>query len=121
WVGLFPRALDRLDRKTGQIIHYLPREGDEKTLGPGTNVNSIYRDAAGYLWIGGGGSGLVRFDERTGRFKRYRHDRGDPKSLVSNNVFTLYGDRSGQMWLGLEGGTSRFDPASDVFVHHPAP
>ena len=121
WVGLFPRALDRLDRKTGQIIHYLPREGNEKTLGPGTNVNSIYRDPAGHLWVGGGGSGLVRFDERTGRFKHYRHDAGDPNSVISNNVYTIYGDRSGQMWLGLEGGISRFDPATDGFVNYPVP
>ena len=118
WVGLFPRALDRLDRKTGQIIHYLPGEGDENTLGAGTNVNSIYRDPAGYLWVGGGGSGLVRFDERTGRFKRYRHDPRDPRSLISNNVYTIYGDRSGQMWVGLEGGISRFDPATDGFVNY---
>jgi signal transduction histidine kinase/ligand-binding sensor domain-containing protein len=121
WVGLFPRALDRLDRKTGQIIHYLPREGNEKTLGPGTNVNSIYRDPAGHLWVGGGGSGLDRFDERSGRFKHYRHDAGDPNSLISNNVYTIYGDRSGQMWLGLEGGISRFDPATDGFVNYPVP
>ena len=64
-MGLFPRALDRLDRKTGQITHYRPAEGHTNGLGAGTNVNSIYRDPAGYLWIGGGGSGLVRFDERT--------------------------------------------------------
>jgi ligand-binding sensor domain-containing protein/signal transduction histidine kinase len=118
WVGLFPRALDRLDRKTGQIIHYLPREGDDKTLGPGTNVNSIYRDPAGHLWVGGGGSGLDRFDERTGRFKHYRHDARDPNSLVSDNVYTIYGDRRGQMWVGLEGGISRFDPATDGFVNY---
>ncbi len=120
WVGFFPRALDRLDRKSGRVTHYLPREGDD-TLGEGTNVNSIYRDAAGYLWIGGGGSGLVRFDERTGRFKHYRHDRGDPRSLVSNNVYTIYGDRIGQMWVGLEGGLSRFDPATDGFVNYRVP
>ena len=78
WVGFFPRALDRLNRKTGQIAHYLPGGGDENTLGAGTNVNSIYRDPSGYLWVGGGGSGLDRFDERTGRFKRYRHDGRDP-------------------------------------------
>ena len=118
WVGLFPRALDRLERKTGQIIHYVPDRGHENALGRGTNVNSIYRDAAGYLWVGGGGSGLVRFDERTGRFKRYRHDPGDPRSLISNNVYTIYGDRSGQMWVGLEGGITRFDPATDGFVNY---
>ena len=118
WVGFFPRALDRLNRKTGQIVHYLPGGGDENTLAAGTNVNSIYRDASGYLWVGGGGSGLDRFDERTGRFKRYRHDGRDPRSLISNNVYTIYGDRSGQMWVGLQGGISRFDPATDTFVNY---
>ena len=120
WVGFFPRALDRLNRKTGEIIHYLPGGGDEKTLGAGTNVNSIYRDPSGYLWVGGGGSGLDRFDERTGRFKHYRHDARDPRSLISNNVYTIYGDRSGQMWVGLQGGISRFDPATDSFVNYRA-
>ena len=118
WVGLFPRALDRLDRKTGKIIHYVPGESDGKTLGAGTNVNGIYRDPSGHLWVGGGGSGLVRLDERTGRFKHYRHDPRDPRSLISNNVYTIYGDRSGQMWVGLEGGISRFDPATDAFVNY---
>ena len=118
WVGLFPRALDRLDRKTGQIAHYRPAEGDKNGLGAGTNVNSLYRDPSGYLWIGGGGSGLVRYDERTERFKHYRHDPRNPRSLVSNNVYTIYGDRSGHMWVGLEGGISRFDPATDGFVNY---
>jgi ligand-binding sensor domain-containing protein/signal transduction histidine kinase len=118
WVGLFPRVLDRLDPTTGQIIHYLPGERDEKTLGPGTNVNSIYRDPAGSLWVGGGGSGLVRFDERTRRFRRYRHDAHNPRSLISDNVYTIYGDRRGRMWVGLEGGISRFDPATDGFVNY---
>ena len=118
WVGSFPRALDRVDRKTGKIIHYIPGESDGDTLGAGTNVNGIYRDPSGHLWVGGGGSGLVRLDERTGRFKHYRHDPRDPRSLISNNVYTIYGDRSGQMWVGLEGGISRFDPATDAFVNY---
>jgi ligand-binding sensor domain-containing protein/signal transduction histidine kinase len=118
WVGFFPRALDRVNRKTRQTVHYLPGGGDEKTLGAGTNVNSIYRDPSGYLWVGGGGSGLDRVDERTGRFKRYRHDERDPRSVISNNVYTIYGDRRGQMWVGLQGGISRFDPATNSFVNY---
>ena len=38
--------------------------------------------------------------------------------MISNNVYTIYGDRNGQMWLGLEGGISRFDPATDRFVNY---
>jgi ligand-binding sensor domain-containing protein/signal transduction histidine kinase len=122
WLGFFPRALDRLDRRTGQITHYLPKPGQENTFSEGTNVDSIYKDAAGYLWVGGGGCGLDRFDERTGRFKHYRHNPDDPNSLISNNVFTIYGDRNGRIWVGQQYGLSRFDPATDNFINYrPAP
>ncbi|MBV8552792.1 MAG: hypothetical protein JOY54_15970 [Acidobacteriaceae bacterium] len=118
WAGLFPRALERLDRKTGKITHYVHKPGDENTLGKGTNVDSIYKDAAGYLWVGGGGCGLDRFDERTGRFKHYRHNPDDPNSLISDNVFTIYGDRNGHMWVGQQYGISRYDPATDRFTNY---
>ena len=118
WVGLFPRALDRVDRKTGEITHYLPKPGHKNTLAKGTNVGSIYKDTAGYLWVGGGGSGLDRLDERTGRVKHYGHNPDDTNSLISDNVYTIYGDRNGHMWVGLEGGLSRFDPATDKFINY---
>ena len=118
WVGFFPRALDRFDRNTGQITHYVPNPGEEKALGRGTNVDGIYKDAAGSLWVGGGGSGLVRFDERTGRFKHYRHNPDDPNSLISDNVLTIYGDRDGHMWVGQQYGLSRFEQAKDGFTNY---
>jgi ligand-binding sensor domain-containing protein/signal transduction histidine kinase len=118
WVGLFPRALNRMDRRTGQITHYTPNPGDWNTLGTGTNVNAIYRDAAGYLWIGGGGGGLDRYDDRTARFKQYRHNPGDPYSLISDNVVTIYEDRSRHIWVGSQYGLSRFDPSTDGFTNY---
>ena len=113
WVGLFPRAIDRIDRTTGKIT-----QDGESALGHGTNVDSIYRDAAGYLWVGGGGSGIVRFDERTGRLKHYRHNADNPNSLISDNVYAIYGDRNNRIWVGQEGGVSRFDPATDGFANY---
>jgi signal transduction histidine kinase/streptogramin lyase len=94
------------------MTHY-----DENTLGKGTTVTSIYKEAAGYLWVGGWGGGLVRFDERTGRFKHYRHNPADPNSLISDNVYAIYGDRNGQMWVGQQYGISRFNPATDGFTN----
>ena len=122
WVGLFPRVLDRVDRKTGKITHYVPTPGAEKGFGEGTNVDCIYKDTAGYLWVGGGGSGLVRFDEGTGRFKHYRHNTDDPNSLISDNVYAIFGDRNGHMWVGQQGGLSRYEPARDRFTsYRPVP
>jgi len=121
WLGLFPRALDKLDRKSGQITHYVPKPGDtldEHTLGKGTNIASIYKDTAGYLWLGGGGGGVDRFDERSGHFKHYRHNPHNRNSLISNNVYTIYADRNGHIWIGQEGGLSRYDPATDGYTNY---
>jgi ligand-binding sensor domain-containing protein/signal transduction histidine kinase len=115
WVGLFPRALDRLEPKTGHIGHYT---ADPDTLGPGTNVDSLYTDTAGNLWIGGGGSGVARLDPRSGRFAHYRHDPADSSSLISDNVYTIYGDRHGHVWVGSQYGLSRFEPDSNTFINY---
>ena len=32
--------------------------GEENALGKGGDVNSVYKDAAGYLWLASGGNGV---------------------------------------------------------------
>ena len=44
--------------------------------------------------------------------QHYRHKADDPNSLISDNVFTIYGDRKGHMWVGQQHGISRFDPTT---------
>ena len=53
-----------------------------------------------------------------GSFKHYRHNPDDPNSLISDNVYTIFGDRNGHMWVGQVGGLSRFDPATDGFTNY---
>ena len=118
WLGFYPRALDRLDQQTGQLTHYVPGPESRNGLGKGRDVNGIYQDARGYLWLSGWEAGLVRFDERTGQFKHYRHNPDDPNSLMTNYVFTIYGDRSGQIWVGQNDGISRFDPIAEQFTNY---
>ena len=83
------------------------------------NTFVVYKNNPnGYLWMGGGGSGLVRFDERSGGFKHYRHDPANPNSLISDNVATIYEDRHGQIWVGGQYGINRFNPATDCFTNY---
>ena len=118
WVGFLPRALDRLDRKTGATHPLCSRPGNKNALSKGMNVAGIYKDARGYLWLGGWGAGLDRFDERTGQFKHYRHNPDDPNSLISDGVYKIYGDRSGHIWVGQLYGLSRLDPATEKFTNY---
>jgi signal transduction histidine kinase/ligand-binding sensor domain-containing protein len=117
-IGFFPRALDRWDRSTGRMTHYVPDRKDASALGKGDDLNSIYEDTHGRLWLGGWGGGLDCFDKRSGRFKHYRHDPGDPHSLMSDNVLDIYEDRRGRLWVGQFGGVSTFDAATQRFTNY---
>jgi len=120
WVGFSPRALDRLDPKIEHVTHYAAITSQEggRASEKGSDVNGIYKDARGYLWLGGWGSGLDRLDEGTGQLKHYRHKPDDPNSLPSNHVIRIYGDRSGQLWVGHIDGVARLDPATERFTFY---
>ena len=118
WVGFSPRALDKLDRKTGRITHYVAGLDDRNSAERGADVNSIYKDGRGYLWLGGWGGGVDRFDERSGQFKHYRHNFDDPNSLPTNHVLRVFGDRSGQLWVGHINGVARLDPVTEQFTDY---
>jgi PAS domain S-box-containing protein len=118
WLGFFPRALDRLDRKAGRITHYVPDPKNRNALSKGAELTSICEDTRGYLWLGGWQAGLDRYDKRAGQFKHYGHNPNDPASLMSDNVLSLYEDRSSHLWVGQTGGVSRFDPAMQGFVNY---
>ncbi|MEO7098935.1 MAG: two-component regulator propeller domain-containing protein [Luteolibacter sp.] len=116
WAGFPARTLDRLDRKTGQITHYVP--DNKETSNRNVSLYFISGDAQGYLWLGGAGSGLDRFDKRTGQFKHYRNDPNDTNSLMTDFVLTAHEDRSGNLWVGQYGGLSRLDRATERFTHY---
>jgi signal transduction histidine kinase/streptogramin lyase len=62
------------------------------------------------LWLGTWGGGLGRFDRETEKFAYLTHDRGDPRSIRSNAVSTIYEDAAGGLWVGFsENGLDRLD------------
>jgi len=100
------------------FTHYFPKAGDPTSIG-GSDLWTLFEDAAGDIWIGaGGGGGLSRFDRETELFVRYRHDPDDPRSLSDNEVRGIYESRRepGVLWIGTEkGGLNRLEIATGEF------
>jgi ligand-binding sensor domain-containing protein/signal transduction histidine kinase len=109
WIGT-PEALVRRD-KNGAITEY--RTGGREV---GADVVSIREDRSGNLWVGTYGHGLHRFDRRTGKFKTYRHNPGDPYSLGNDIVTRLLVDHNGTLWAGTDDGLNRFDAVTEHFT-----
>jgi ligand-binding sensor domain-containing protein/signal transduction histidine kinase len=109
WIGT-TGALIRIDRKSGHYASYPPPGGLNN------DIVAIMEDRSGVLWVGTVGAGLSRFDQRTGRFKTYRHRASDPSSLSNDLVSRVFIDHRGTMWVATWNGLDRFDPVTERFV-----
>lgn len=72
-------------------------------------------DSNNELWIGSRGSGIYKYNAVTHHITRMSHNQFVPNSPATNFVVSLLKDRQGNMWCGLSGGLSKYDPLSGQF------
>lgn len=107
WIGTSV-GFDRFDEVTGKFTRYT-----ENTGFPVSNIGSIIEDASGNLWMGSlGGDGLIRFDPKTEKIKKFTSKDG-----LHGDVFYPFNgiaDRDGEYWFGGPGGITSFFPESII-------
>ena len=74
---------------------------------PNSQVNHIYQDGRGFIWISTE-NGLARFDGFD--FQTFRFIRGKEDALASDLVLNVFEDSRGVMWVGTSMGLQTFDP-----------
>ncbi len=142
WVGTAGGGLNRFDPNTESFSRFQNTPGDTESLSS-NNVYAILEDRSGALWIGTGGGGLNRMyfpalsnpqadnlslappsiDEGLPVdrpfFVAYKHIPGDPDSLSHNDVYTLFEDRSGVLWIGTgDGNLNRYEHSTGSFQNY---
>lgn len=110
WIGTH-EALNQIDRLPKRYASYVLG-----TAGEGSDVIAITEDRSGSLWIGTYGHGLFRFNRKTERLKRYRHNPSDGHSLSDDIVPRLFIDHNGTLWAATDDGLDRFDAVHDRFT-----
>ncbi|MFL6602880.1 MAG: two-component regulator propeller domain-containing protein [Steroidobacteraceae bacterium] len=98
-------GLNRFDTRTGHFRTY-------RVQVPGTAAKypSIARDATGALWLGSFGSGLLRFDPRSGEFEIFGHRQQHGRTVSNDRVNAVFIDRTGLIWAGTQDGLDVLDP-----------
>ncbi len=77
------------------------------------STSSFVQDKNGFVWFGTL-NGLIRYDGSN--FKIYRSD-GSPNSLSNNIIRALKIDKSGNIWVGTQGGgLNKYNPKKDNFT-----
>lgn len=75
-------------------------------------VNDLLQDRQGYIWVATQ-DGLNRYDGY--KFKVFRHDADDERSLADNRIYDLFEDKDGTLWVGTGGGLHRYDAKLECF------
>ncbi len=84
------------------------------------SVSALLQESSGIRWKGGlsKGTGLVRLDTKTGKSTTFKHNPSDPSSLSDDKVYSVYRDRSGNLWVGTFNGLDRLDEQTGKFIHY---
>ncbi|WP_440055179.1 EAL domain-containing protein [Pseudoalteromonas sp. T1lg65] len=74
-----------------------------------SQIDSIYQDNQGGLWIASGFAGLMRYDPQLNSYKHYIKTPTSGDELVSNIVYQLLQKNDTEMWLGKIKGVDILD------------
>ncbi|MDR0542625.1 MAG: response regulator, partial [Dysgonamonadaceae bacterium] len=70
---------------------------------PGNSVRSVYIDQQKNVWAGTN-RGLALFNPQTEEFISFRHDAGNPHSLVADHIFNIREISNGDLWIATNMG-----------------
>src|SRR5439155_10738218 len=99
WIGFHPFGLARY--RNGRFDFFTEADGLPKD-----QINGLYFDHAGRLWIASNDEGVARVDDVTAprpSFRTYTIAHG----LSSNQIFTVLEDLAGRIYLGGGHGVDR--------------
>ena len=115
WVGT-QGGLARFDGY--RVRSFAPHPDDPRAL-PDGYIRTLLADGDGGVWIGSSSNGLVHYDPSTETFRTWRGDPAVRRGPRSASVDALAATGDGRLWIGGDGGLSRFDPRSDEFSTTP--
>lgn len=104
WIGTEDAGLNWFDPLTKTF---------GKSLIPAKNIHSLLCDE-NRLWVGTFSEGLYVLDLRTGNIRSYRNSLSE-NSMKDDNIYSIYKDSSGKVWIGSMTGLQYFDQISNNF------
>ena len=95
WIGSWNSGLYRYHLNAKQIVLFAAQEGL-----PDHKVICVGKDAAGSIWLGMDGYGLVLLENKVEpKFKQFTQNKQNAKTIQSNTVFSFLLDQKNRFWF----------------------
>ena len=73
---------------------------------PADSYQHFYQDPQGLFWLATANAGLIRWDRQRNSHRQFRRTEG----LSNDNIYAVYADTRGHLWLSSDYGIMQFDP-----------
>lgn len=111
WIGTEDGGLNLLDAKSNSFYQY-PFTKDQEKLSY-HNIHTLHKKDD-HLYVGTFTGGLNVVNLKDGVVRKYISKRGSHGALSSNNIYKIYEDRAGDLWIGTTSGLNRLQNGSDL-------
>lgn len=123
WVGTWGGGLNKMVplSKENSSVEFISYKHDPLDIFSLTdnNVECIYEDNSGVLWISTSGAGLHIYDKNKKPFRLYVSEPSNPNSLGYTAIWSVYEDREGTRWIGLgDGGLNKMIKDTEKFIRY---
>lgn len=113
WLGTWSGGLSRYNKTTDTFTSYFNEQDDVYI----SHIRAFFEYEKGKLLIGSD-DGLYLFNKKTLQIQRIDDSR-DQNSLSDQNIYAIYGDKEGGIWIGTYfGGVNYLSPNSSVIEHY---
>lgn len=116
WIGTEDAGLNKLDVRTDRFECFSPTSENPSYSNTINyhNVHDIIIDG-NLLWVATYSHGINVLNLRTKEWKYYM--RGDQEGMLNNNdIFALFKDSAGRIWIGTSTGAFLFDRRTEKFI-----
>ncbi|MEM9934114.1 MAG: two-component regulator propeller domain-containing protein, partial [Bacteroidota bacterium] len=117
WIGTHTKGVFKWEPSTQEVAHFLPNEKVRGSLCH-ERVRCMGKDIQGRIWVGTF-LGLSIYDHKEEVFHTYQQENGNPKSLISSSIRSIFFDSGGGAWVGTYyGGVNYYNSNSLKFENY---
>jgi len=110
--GLISFLPHEKDNMPSHVDFYYFDKNNKETI-TYNDINSVYQDKEGKIWIGTYGGGLNAFIPETKKFEHYSMSDG----LSNDIVYSCINDAEDNLWVSTKNGLSKYIATEDKFIN----